>query len=581
MADSGRDTCSLDGCDNDLKPHQKKYCCRDHYDRDRNGLSVDDDWPTCALDGCSEQLDTGQEKYCCRDHALEDNRKELKECENPECDTKHDNAKYCGYDCHYDDRRRRAGSEQARDTRIECQNPDCDEMHDNEKFCSRPCQYEARRAATRTAEIEDDLMDYTVSRDPETGEPLKYHFVVNGKIFPIPADTWERICELYSEQGANLTQKEVAREVGIGYPVLKRILRDAGQFKASLPFSRERIEQEDEDTLVEEALETKERQIMKKIQSRDRRKRDRELRRLKERYADEQRFVEQGRELMKGVQARPDPLKEAGEGRPVRYIIPVPDAHVGAYGWREEKFGLDMDTDLACGRIRGFTDHSARWIRDEPGRAEVVDLCLLGDYYQGIETDHGTELDVDTREERVWAAGGEAALYAVERYREVAEEIHLRVVPGNHAPGDEYKLAYGLQWAFEEADDVTIHVHPHKFDAFLVGRTQWILDHGYGVGSLEGWKAKAQAEVVAEQTSSPEQVVQWRRTLLGDKHTENVGDLGEHHKLIRLPAFTEPSEYATENRFAGTPEGFVFRLRPDGRRQRVERIKLREVQEAA
>lgn len=360
------------------------------------------------------------------------------------------------------------------------------------------------------------------------------------------------------------------------------MLRSAGQYKASFPLSQEqRIEREDEETLVEEAIETKERQIIKKMQSRSRRKMEREYRKLRERYSSEQRFIEAGRELMQGVSVRPDPLKDTGEGEPAPIPWPFPDVHTGAYSWSDETFGGNYDTPIASRRTRGYTDEAAAWVREEPGQVAAVDFCLLGDYYQGIETDHGTELDVDTREERVWAEGGEVALYAVERWREVAETVHVRVVPGNHAPGDEYKLAYGLQWAFSEVEDVQVHVHPHKFHSFVVGRTQWILDHKYGVGSLEGWKSKAQAETVAAQTADPEQVVQWRRTLLGHEHEENVGELGDHHKIVRLPPFAEPSEHATDNRLASQPEGLVFRLRPDGRIRRQERIKLREVQREA
>lgn len=455
-----------------------------------------------------------------------------------------------------------------------CELDGCEEElgKDQSSYCSWDHYVEAQdaEAPASSVEIEEDLLDYAVVRDPETGDPARYHFVVDGQIYPIPADTWDSICADYSEMGGDLTQKQVAREYGISYPVLKRILRKAGQYKASLPMSRETIADASQDELVEKSLEAKEKRVVRKLQQEEVRELRRRVKQLeKEDY--KRRKLAKAAARIAGEIEVPEPglidLAD-GTGETFEAHVPTTDEHVGKLVRGKETFGDNYDTDIATDRIRAHGDRAVRRIAEWPGRCTVAHRSFLGDVLHAIlgETEHGTSLDQDTRSFRVWQHTVEAAVYGITSLLQVAETVKVRGVEGNHEGFLFYIFLDAIRRTFADHDRVDVELTPRKFDAFRVGDSLHVLDHGYGLNKLTTASGQVSMNTVARETGGEDfHGAKWIYTWLGDKHEYQTALVGRHHELIRLDSLGESDDYETSLRYASRPVGYVYRLKDDGR----------------
>lgn len=412
--------------------------------------------------------------------------------------------------------------------------------------------------------IEEDLLDYVLVGDT-------YVFQVEGGVFPVPRETWELICADYSEMGGDLTQKEIALEYGIPHPILKRILRKAGQFKASLPLSREAIAEEPEDVLVTRSLAAKERRVARKLQRAEINQMRRDYLRLREEREQQTWLIEAARELLAESGQEPDRVEKLysydGDNLWAAHA-PTTDEHIGSLVWSKESFGENYDTDIACHRLMAHADNVASWILSQPGRCETLYRSLVGDLWDSIlgETEHGTSLDQDTRPAKVFAAGIRALKYSINVLRQVSDRVVITGSRGNHDGKFEFWVTlFHLAEAFADADDVEVDPTPSRFAGFRVGSTLHVLDHDYGGGSIS-WKRKAQAESVARHVAGDD----WSKvrdviTYMGHKHELEVGS-NSHLRLIRLPALCEPDAHATDYRYDNDGlKAIAYRLDESGR----------------
>lgn len=417
----------------------------------------------------------------------------------------------------------------------------------------------------------------------EVGEGLQEYqtfaghfvFVVSGRPVAIPHERWDAICRDYSEHGGNMTQAEVARRHGIPRPVLSRCLRAYGQFKASPPTTRERIidHADDLSPLVAEAIENDENRFLRTLE----RERDREWRRDYERLKKERlaqdRLVDAACRLAASsppasVDWTPAVVRSVGD--PWTAHVPTTDEHVGKYVWAEESFGRNLDTDEAAARLTNHGPCAADWIAAQPGPCEVAYRTFVGDLFHALmgETEHGTRLDQDTRAARVWNRAMDALLAGLVPVARAAKRVVVKGARGNHDGFLFYLAMYTLRERVraEGLDNVEVLPRPGHFDHFRVGSSLHVLDHGYAMGSLTGWKARAQAELVAREVGAEdyhgcEQVY----TYVGHRHELEVGSHGAHLRMIRLPSLGESDDYETGLRYASTPAAHLFRLDGEGR----------------
>lgn len=412
-----------------------------------------------------------------------------------------------------------------------------------------------------------------------------YVFTINGRLWQIERERMERICADYSVYGGGMTQAQLAREHGLPIEVVKRILAAYKQYRASLPFTRETVKEAAErgelDTLAEQAVEAQEAALERKIAQKQVERMRARLEQLESQEYVKRKFLAELERIIPQVHVAPVDIlppafdREATAQEKWAAHIPTTDEHIGKYVWEKEAFGDNYDSDISCQRLVTHAQHAARWIASQPGRCAVAYRTFLGDFFHALtgQTEHGTRLDQDTRSARVWAMGLEAAITSIQALARVAERVEVYGAMGNHDGFSFFQFMHALKLALQADPRITVHVSPRRYSAFRVGTTLHVLDHGYGVGTLTGWKAKAQAEVVAREIAGQEyEGVEQIYTYVGHLHEWSGASLGRHHELIRLPSLGESDEYETSLRFSTAPRAHVYRLDAQGRIETEYRI---------
>lgn len=390
-------------------------------------------------------------------------------------------------------------------------------------------------------------------------------FEIEDEVYSVERLTMDRMCADYSSMGGNLTKAEIARAYALPVPVITKIFSLYEQRKDSLPFTRETMLEEGEDVMdqMEAVLE---RSIHRKIQEKQITQMRNRLTQLEEEEFHRVRFEEAVREQLRTLKVERPSVHEAPT-EVEAYHVPTTDEHIGKYVYAKESFGEEFTTDLACERMRRHADLVRAEILKGP-RAKAIYRTFVGDFWHALmgETQHGTKLDQDTRAARVWAMGLEAALYAVNTLRGLADVVHVYGAPGNHDGFHFWQMIHALQLGFNDSEDVVVHAEPTHFAAFRVGGTLHVLDHGYGYSNPETWKTKASAEVVAREVGGEDFFqAKYIYTYIGDKHSEARGTLGRHHKIWRLPSLAESDDYETGLRYASDPEAHLLELNEVGR----------------
>lgn len=414
-------------------------------------------------------------------------------------------------------------------------------------------------------------------------------FSINGKVWSIPRERMERICEDYSSYGGNLTQAELAREHGLPLEIVKRVLSAYKHYKASLPFTREKVkdyaERGELDALAEEAVEVQEHVLERKIQQKTVERAFARLRELEAEDYTRRQFYEQVGDLLTSIEL-PAVEKNFGPfGDNFVALVPTTDEHVGKYVWHKESItGQSLDTDLSCDYLKRHADMAAAWIHRRPGHCTRAVRMFGGDYFHALTgtTENGTHLSQDTRGARVWTMGVEAAIYSIQQLRGVADEVAVYGAAGNHDGFHFFQFMHALKLAFAGCPDVTVHADPRRFVAFREGTTLHVLDHGKGIGSLAAWKAQAQAEVVAREVGGElyhgaQNIYTW----VGHLHEEQTATLGRHHHLIRLESLGESDDYETSLRYASDPVARVYALDGQGRLSDMHTIYAERLRGAA
>ena len=442
---------------------------------------------------------------------------------------------------------------------------------------------ETTRRQAPVLEVPYAKRDYSMRTDAETGQSF-YQFVLNGSLIEIDEEVWQDIIAMYSADGADLTQYEVAAEVGLNKKELQQLLAKYGHFKARPPVTREELASalisDDPDAALEElesrAIEAEERRFGRRLSKRKFDFYRKNYYRMKE--ADEARatFIEELREVIRAEsfeRALPQveklgPLEDrhiSGEG--VSYHTPIFDPHFGlkvegAMGWSG-----DYDLQRACAYLCLAADLTAERIRDEVGRAETIYATNGGDIFHAMlrftET-FSHVLERDRPDMIVWRAVIRVMKYRYERLRTVCDKLFIVDVPGNHGHIFDELITEFMAEHFRDADDVEVDLRLGQYKHFRIGKSLHVLDHGKGVNQLNH-KAAAHADVTArvvakEDFHGAESVYYY----VGHLHHVEAKGHGPHLEMIRVPTFSHADDYAGRLRANNKPMVMVFRLDSDG-----------------
>lgn len=184
------------------------------------------------------------------------------------------------------------------------------------------------------------------------------------------------------------------------------------------------------------------------------------------------------------------------------------DAHLGMYAWQSE-VREDFDLSMATRRVINSIDDMV--LELAPYSIEKVWMPVGNDFMHFDSVRHTTAfgehfLDTDTRYAKVYLAALKCLAHMVDRALEVADEVDVIYVPGNHDITSSFTLcaALGQRYKDDPRVKVDLGANPRKYRSHggvLIG-----YDHGqdcradqypliFGTEAKEQWSASTYREV--------------------------------------------------------------------------------------
>ena len=225
--------------------------------------------------------------------------------------------------------------------------------------------------------------------------------------------------------------------------------------------------------------------------------------------------------------------------------LPIMDFHLGKLAWREET-GADYDLKIAE-KLWRETVHSLLSKAQLAGRPEYILFPIGQDFFHfdtpTTTTTAGTQLDSDTRWQKMFCKGVELLTWAVEQCRLLAP-VRVLWIPGNHDTVLSYAATVGLAQRYFETEDVSVDLSPQPRKYVRYGSNLI----GFAHGVEEGKRIDGLMQVEAAQDWGR---TTWREYHLGHLHTE----LAEEKNGItfrRISSITAPDAWHSENGFIGS-----------------------------
>ena len=147
------------------------------------------------------------------------------------------------------------------------------------------------------------------------------------------------------------------------------------------------------------------------------------------------------------------------------------DFHLGKLAWGEETGGQDYDLKIAE-KLWRKTVADLLSKAELFGAPELVLFPIGQDYFHfdtpQTTTTSGTQLDSDTRWQKMYSKGVELLVWAVEQCRAIAP-VKIIWIPGNHDTVLSYTATVGLAQRYAECKGVEVNLSPTRRKYFSYG----------------------------------------------------------------------------------------------------------------
>lgn len=228
------------------------------------------------------------------------------------------------------------------------------------------------------------------------------------------------------------------------------------------------------------------------------------------------------------------------------FELPIMDFHLGKLAWSGETGDDDYDLKVAGKLWRKTVDD----LIDKAcnfGKIEKIMFPIGQDFFHfdtpSVTTTAGTQLDSDTRWQKMFSKGVELLVWAVEQLRKIAP-VEILWIPGNHDQMLSYAATVGLAQRYAEAKSVKVDLSatPRKYR--LYGKSLIGYSHGEKEGKrLEGLMQVEVPEMWGESV--------FREFHMGHLHTEST--VTKNGIVFRrISAITAPDAWHVENGFIGS-----------------------------
>jgi hypothetical protein len=285
---------------------------------------------------------------------------------------------------------------------------------------------------------------------------------------------------------------------------------------------------------------------------------------------DEQETAKLRRELIKSL-SKHSPIYVAPRDRepvdtedPLLAEVAIYDHHFGKLGWGLETGGGNYDLKIASDVFRQSVDAHCRQLH---GLGVTKILVTIGNDLFHTDngnntTTAGTPQDVDSRWQKSWMAAKKSWVYAIDRFREIAD-VEGVVVPGNHDREKVFVFGDVIQTHYRQVPEVTINNGPKLRKYYEWGNVLLGFTHGNEEKhqALPGLMANEMKEAWAR-TSHRE----WH---IGHLHTRrewrfNAGDVHDGVHVRILPSLCDTDAWHAMRGYVGGPrasEMYLWRKR--------------------
>ena len=341
----------------------------------------------------------------------------------------------------------------------------------------------------------------------------------------IEKETLRSIRRDYCDEIGNnhLTKAQITQKYGITKEKFN-IIKRAFDFKHdSIRYTDKEFEENDVSDLVDNTLDQQKEQYMQLLEKKKIKRLEREL----NKYRKKDYFINQikdfvGEDLEKFSKEYSPPSlninsrKVESEGKMLE--VPIVDLHLDKLISVADSEDVEDSLDLAEERFMNVVQKTINRVKKY--NIEKVVLPFGNDFfhYDGSSemTTNGTKMDVDTRWQKMYSRGIQLFVKAVDMFRQIAPDIKVIYVPGNHDWTISYfALEYFDAW-FKDDRDVKVEVDPKsrkyvKYGENLIGYT-----HGDNIAKKR-IRSLMQSEVPDKWADT-----EYREWHLGHIHSEQV-----------------------------------------------------------
>ena len=238
--------------------------------------------------------------------------------------------------------------------------------------------------------------------------------------------------------------------------------------------------------------------------------------------------------------------KDTNQNGSFLFELPIMDFHLGKLSWSGETGQADYDLKLAEMLWRKTVDDLIVKALAF-GDVEKIIFPVGQDFFHfdtpRTTTTAGTQMDSDTRWEKMFVKGIELLVWAIEKLRKIAP-VEVLWIPGNHDQMLSYAATVGLSQRYSNINSVVVDLSatPRKYRLF--GKNLI----GYSHGEKEGKRLEGLMQVEAPEL--------WGKSIfrefhMGHLHTEltktNNGII-----FRRISAITATDSWHVENGFIGS-----------------------------
>ena len=334
--------------------------------------------------------------------------------------------------------------------------------------------------------------------NPNTGKYIFHSEHKFGKNIILGEKKINTIIELYSNYDKRpYTMGEISLKMGIPKDIVEFILRAMQITHDTLPYSAERIEEADEEELVDEMISNKAFRISQRFEKLDWKKTQDDA--LKWREFKQSSIEPFNRFLENWTPPKYIPIKTVNNTKrkttsDKEMIVGCSDWHFGQiadgrYLYNQRDWNIN-ETELT---VKQYKNKLQQHIEDN--EYSKINLCFLGDLIHTLtgETDKGTEIDASPIGEEQLDRAFNSIVDFVNGILEVHSNIEVFACSGNHSSLGDYIVIKMLSLYFKTDSRISFNITNKRFISFNIYDHMFMMEHGYSAVTRDRLPAAGKA----------------------------------------------------------------------------------------